>query len=56
MFAKNYETELENWYKDFAKANDKEGGITTDDVNDLKTKWDNIVNGALSDREAWERK
>lgn len=55
MFAKNYETELENWYKDFAKANDKEGGITTDDVNDLKTKWDNIVNGALSDREAWEK-
>ena len=55
MFTKNYETKLENWYKDFAKANDKEGGITTDDVNDLKTKWDNIVNGALLDREAWEK-
>lgn len=55
MFAKNYEGALEEWYKAFAKANDKEGGITAGDVKDLKNQWDDIVNGALADREAWEK-
>lgn len=54
MFAKNYEDELTEWYKAFATANKKEGGITADDVKNLKTRWDGIVDGALSDREAWE--
>lgn len=55
MFAKNYEDELSEWYKAFAKANDKEGGITAGDVKELRNRWDNIVNGALADREAWEQ-
>lgn len=55
MFAKNYEGALENWYEAFAEANKKEGGITASDVKDLRNKWDDIVNGALSDREAWEQ-
>lgn len=55
MFAKNYEGALEEWHKAFAKANDKEGGITAGDVKDLKNQWDDIVNGALADREAWEK-
>lgn len=55
MFAKNYEDKLSEWYKAFAKANDKEGGITAGDVKDLKNQWDDIVNGALADREAWEK-
>ena len=55
MFAKNYEGALEDWYEAFAEANKKEGGITASDVKDLRNKWDDIVNGALSDREAWEQ-
>lgn len=55
MFAKNYEDELNEWYKAFAKANDKPGGMTASDVKDLRGWWDNIVNGAISDREAWEQ-
>lgn len=55
MFAKNYEGALEEWHKAFAKANDKEGGITAGDVKNLKNQWDDIVNGALADREAWEK-
>lgn len=55
MFAKNYEDELSEWYKAFANANDKIGGMTTSDVQDLRNRWDDIVNGALSDREAWEK-
>lgn len=55
MFAKNYEDELKEWYKAFALANKKEGGITEDDVKDLRGRWDGIVDGALSDREAWEK-
>lgn len=55
MFAKNYEGVLEDWYEAFAEANKKEGGITASDVKDLRNKWDDIVNGALSDREAWEQ-
>lgn len=55
MFAKNYEDELNEWYEAFAKANDKQGGMTASDVKDLRGWWDNIVNGAISDREAWEQ-
>lgn len=55
MFAKNYEDELTKWYEAFAEANKKEEGITEDDVKNLRNRWDNIVNGALSDREAWEK-
>lgn len=55
MFAKNYEDELTEWYEAFAEANKKEEGITEDDVKNLRIRWDNIVNGALSDREAWEK-
>lgn len=55
MFAKNYEDELNEWYEAFAKANDKQGGMTAGDVKDLRVWWDNIVNGAISDREAWEQ-
>ena len=55
MFAKNYESALEEWYEAFAEANKKKEGITEDDVKNLRNRWDNIVNGALSDREAWEK-
>ncbi len=55
MFAKNYESALEEWYEAFAEANKKKDGITEDDVKNLRNRWDNIVNGALSDREAWEK-
>ena len=55
MFAKNYESALEEWYDAFAEANKKKEGITEDDVRNLKNRWDGIVNSALSDRETWEK-
>lgn len=50
MMEKTYAKQLESWYDSFADAN-RDGNIDTSEYANLQNEWNNIVNGALAERD-----
>lgn len=46
---KTYESQLQNWYEKFAKANQSDG-INTEEYDSLRKEYDSIVESALKER------
>lgn len=51
MLIDKYKSKIDTWYKAFAKANDDEAGITSEEYKDLQNEWNQIVSGAISERD-----
>lgn len=54
MMNAKYNDLIQEWYKEFAAAMDGDG-LSLAEQNRLKSKWDNIVNGAIADRDAMKK-
>ena len=52
MLVDKYKSRINTWYEAFAKANDDEAGITTAEYENLQRDWNDIVSGAIAERNA----
>ena len=48
----NFDTQLKSWYDDFAKAMGDDGQLSKSEQEDLRRKYENLVNRGLAERDA----
>lgn len=52
LMTKKYDSLIQAWYTDFAKAMEGDGKIDEYELRKLQNRWDNITNQALAERDA----